>query len=156
MGCESDLENLDEYIFSLPNFSVDMPDEGEEDEKTSTQTPTKSESKTVRSFRDAFKEKKIRVFEFIESTASTYERFEGHQDASFVKFTKTILRPNAPRNNELADFLSRIPDLIEAAELTEYRPDAFVIPQKGRLFSLNFPPNDTIRGQLPGIIGERT
>ncbi|VUZ56273.1 unnamed protein product, partial [Hymenolepis diminuta] len=36
-----DPENLDEYIFSLPNISIDMPEEGEEDENTPTETPTK-------------------------------------------------------------------------------------------------------------------
>ncbi|KAM3176446.1 hypothetical protein ACTXT7_006525 [Hymenolepis weldensis] len=48
------------------------------------------------------------------------------------KFTKAILRPNAIRHNEIMDFLSRVPDLIEAAELTEYRPDAFKITRKGK------------------------
>ncbi|KAM7537213.1 hypothetical protein Aperf_G00000071524 [Anoplocephala perfoliata] len=50
----------------------------------------------------------------------------------FSKFTKAILRPNALRHNELMDILSRVPDLVEAAELIEYRPDVFTIPLKGR------------------------
>ncbi|CDS42317.1 multiple C2 and transmembrane domain containing protein [Echinococcus multilocularis] len=48
------------------------------------------------------------------------------------KFTKAILRPNALRNNEIMDFLSRVPNLIEAIELTEYRPDAFTLTPKGK------------------------
>ncbi|KAL5110718.1 Multiple C2 and transmembrane domain-containing protein 1 [Taenia crassiceps] len=48
------------------------------------------------------------------------------------KFTKAILRPNALRHNEIMDFLSRVPNLIETIELTEYRPDAFTIAPKGK------------------------
>ncbi|VDN97735.1 unnamed protein product [Rodentolepis nana] len=72
-----DLENLDEYIFSIKNTSGDMPEEREEEGKAQTPAPNKSEGKTVKTFRNAFKEKKNRVLEFIEGIASTYERIEG-------------------------------------------------------------------------------
>nr|CUU98683.1 hypothetical transcript [Hymenolepis microstoma] len=146
-----DLANLDEYIFSIRNVSGDMPEERDEERKTPTPTPNKSEGKTVKTFLSAYKEKKNRVFEVIEGIASTYERIEGLFNwripwlstlfvitmlimtatlflvpfkfiimlYGLIKFTKKILRPNAPRNNELKDLLSRVPDLIEASPTGE-------------------------------------
>ena len=43
------------------------------------------------------------------------------------KFTKKLLRPNAVNNNELADFISRVPDNEElVSELVIASPNKFI------------------------------
>ena len=61
------------------------------------------------------------------------------------KFTKKLLRPNAVNNNELADFISRVPDNEELVKIDRLK------------VHLNFLASQTRQTQLvitPGCVGE--